>query len=678
MEGSSSQPEISKDNKNEPGPLIRLLDQSKNKNAQSSTPVETREPENARSSVAMEQKEPKKDLNWYLPLYKAALKGDWESARNFFDQDPDAVTAKITKASETALHVAVGTGKAKNFVKELLELIPTEALVNLRDLAGRTALHYAATFGNVEAAKLLVSKDTGLTNTQSASFSLPIHMAALYANKDMVSYLLTVTRDDTDLNPFGDKSGVHLLNLVIRAEFYDLALYIVQLYPGLATLTSHTGYTALQIIAEKPSPFLRRSSLSFWQRLIDSCIPAKFGTIYSQDETVKENPAVATQNAPQPCYCAPFLRQLSFSGCKKAYWVFWEVIECLVPQARLIRNTRIMHLQTLRLVKCLCKLIAGLDYSTAMSIFETPILLAASLGNSEIVEEILESFPLAVWSTDHMGRNIFLVAVACRRENVFNLLYQMSEHKGMATELRDIEWNSILHLAGKLATPAQLNLVSGAALQMQRELQWYKEVEKHLLLDFKEAENSKGRTPAVEFSEEHKDLIKEGEKWMKDTANSCTVTAALIATIAFAASITVPGGNDGNSGFPIFSDNTAFDVFAVFDALSLFSSTASMLIFLSILTARYAEGDFLYSLPKRLIIGLVTLFLSITSMMVAFSATLYLVFGHKMAWTLIPVAALACLPVSLFVTLQFPLLVSMVRSTYFAGIFGKRGERFLL
>ncbi|PIN11231.1 hypothetical protein CDL12_16175 [Handroanthus impetiginosus] len=274
--------------------------QSKNKNAQILTPVETREPENAQSSMAMEQKEPTKDINWYLPLYKAAVKGDWESARNFFDQDPDAVTAKITKASETALHVAVGIGKAKHFVKKLLELIPTEALVNLRDELGHTALHCAASFGNVEEAKLLVSKDPGLTNTQCNSSSLPIHMAALYANKDMVSYLLTVTRDDMDPNPFADKSGLQLLNLVIHAEFYDLAIYIVQLYPSLATLISPAGNTALRMIAEKPAAFLRISSLSCWQRLLYSCVPAKFGTIYSQDETIKENPAVATQNAPKP------------------------------------------------------------------------------------------------------------------------------------------------------------------------------------------------------------------------------------------------------------------------------------------------------------------------------------------------------------------------------------------
>ncbi|KZV26444.1 ankyrin repeat-containing protein-like [Dorcoceras hygrometricum] len=631
MKGFSSQQEAIK---NEPGPLAKLLLGARNKNVESSTEVQVKPPDIGQGSMLVEKKENEKDLNWYLPLYRAALNGDWESARKFFDQDPDAITAKITKVSGTALHVAVGSGKAIDFVKELLELIPTEGLATLRDQVGQTVLHYAAIFGNVEAAKLLVSKDPALPNTPCNSYFLPIHAAAGYANKNMVSFLLTVTRDDAVHNPFAGGSGVDILNLVILAEFYDLALYLVQLYPYLATLRSSAGNTALNMIARKPSAFFRESSLCFWERFI-------------------------------------------YSWFHKWQLALWKFIECLVPRATYIRDTRMMHVQALQLVKCLCKEIAKLDYLTAASMFNMPILSAASSGNSEIVEEILESFPHAIWSVNPMGHNIFLLAVINRRENVFNLLYQMSEHKKLATQLTDNEGNNILHLVGKLAPPARLNLVSGAALQMQRELQWYKEVEKYVTPDSKDRKNTKNRTPPIEFSEEHKDLIKEGEKWMKDTANSCTVAAALIATIAFAASITVPGGNNGDSGFPIFSDKLAFPAFAVFDALSLFSSTASMLMFLSILTARYAERDFLYSLPKRLIIGLVTLFLSITSMMIAFSATLYLVFGRTKAWTLVPIAALACLPVILFVQLQFPLLLEMIISTYRSRIFGKRSGRLL-
>ncbi|XVF35128.1 hypothetical protein REPUB_Repub18cG0118100 [Reevesia pubescens] len=176
------------------------------------------------------------------------------------------------------------------------------------------------------------------------------------------------------------------------------------------------------------------------------------------------------------------------------------------------------------------------------------------------------------------------------------------------------------------------------------------------------------------FTEEHKELVKEGERWMKDTANSCSVVAALIATVVFAAAITVPGGNNGDSGFPVFTSKKAFVIFAVSDALSLFSSTAAILMFLSILTARYAEDDFLQALPKRLIMGLLTLFTSITTMMIAFSSTLYLVFGNDKTWILISVAASACLLVTLFVYLQFPLLVDMFCSTFGHGIFGKRSD----
>lgn len=199
-------------------------------------------------------------------------------------------------------------------------------------------------------------------------------------------------------------------------------------------------------------------------------------------------------------------------------------------------------------------------------------------------------------------------------------------------------------------------------------------MEKIVQLACKQDKNSEGRTPAMLFTEEHKGLVKEGEKWLKDAASSCTVAAALIATVIFAAAITVPGGNNNDDGYPIFSKQKAFIIFAVADALTLFSSVAAILMFLSILTARYAEADFLYTLPNRLTFGLVTLFLSITSMMVAFSATLYLVFCNRKAWMLIPIGALACLPISLFVTLQFPLLVDMIYSTYNPRIFGKKSK----
>jgi magnesium-transporting ATPase (P-type) len=178
-----------------------------------------------------------------------------------------------------------------------------------------------------------------------------------------------------------------------------------------------------------------------------------------------------------------------------------------------------------------------------------------------------------------------------------------------------------------------------------------------------------GLTPWELFIEEHEDLKKQGEKWMKDTANYCMLVATLIATVVFAAAFTVPGGNiqSGNNqeiGTPIFLKNNWFMMFFISDAVALLSSSTSILIFLSILTSRYAEGDFLTSLPARLFFGLTTLFISIASMVVAFSATCFLVYYSEVAWIPIVIIASAGVPVTLFVGLHFQLWADIIRSTY--------------
>ncbi|GMP93778.1 hypothetical protein CsSME_00043482 [Camellia sinensis var. sinensis] len=252
----------------------------------------------------------------------------------------------------------------------------------------------------------------------------------------------------------------------------------------------------------------------------------------------------------------------------------------------------------------------------------------------------------------------------------------IEESKTIFLSQWDESKNNALHLAGYLASPQQLYLRAGAALQMQRELQWFKEVEKHILPRNKEERNNKEMTPAEVFTDTHKDLVKEGEQWMKGTANACSIVAALIATVVFAAAITVPGGNNGN-GSPIFNKRASFLIFGIFDAFALFSSITSVLLFLSILTSRYAEDDFLVTLPRRLIFGLLTLFLSILSTMIAFGATLYLVFEESYkAWIIIPVFVLPVIPVGFFVFLQSPLLLDMFKSTY-CSIFLKQSDGML-
>nr|GMD92766.1 ankyrin repeat-containing protein NPR4-like isoform X3 [Ipomoea batatas] len=297
----------------------------------------------------------------------------------------------------------------------------------------------------------------------------------------------------------------------------------------------------------------------------------------------------------------------------------------------------LMHQQATDLLRCLCDELEKVnDYSQVVSLASDALLRAVHLDIAEVVLSIVEAYPTMAYCFDHNSLNILYIAVENRCENIFNL-------------------------------------IRGTTLQMQRELQWFKEVQKIALPYLSSCMDEQGQTPEMHFTENHRLLKIEGEKWMKETATSCTIAAALIVTVVFAAAITVPGGNSDENGLPIFSTHNSFTVFAISNAASLFTAATSLLVFLSVLTSRYAEQDFLYALPNRLIIGLITLFFSIIFMMTAFSSTIYLVFGQNRSWIRIIVPALASLPVTSFVLLQFPLLVALVSSTYGPGIFSQRG-----
>ena len=177
--------------------------------------------------------------------------------------------------------------------------------------------------------------------------------------------------------------------------------------------------------------------------------------------------------------------------------------------------------------------------------------------------------------------------------------------------------------------------------------------------------NSKNQTPKELFSEEHKKLLK-GEKWMKSTATSCMLVATLIATVVFAAVITVPGGENNNTGVPIFLREKWFLIFVISDAIALFSSSASIIMFLSTLTSRYAENDFLISLPTRLMFGISTLFISIATMVLAYTGAIFLIHDHKYVWVPILIVFLACATVTLFAWQHFHLWADTIRSTYWS------------
>ncbi|XP_071921429.1 uncharacterized protein [Coffea arabica] len=590
-----------------------------------------------------------KNLTIYVPLYQAALKGDWERAKAFMTRYPGALTATITKGWERALHIAAGAKQVK-FVEELVELMDPPELA-AQNKFGNTALCFAAASGITRIAELMVAKNNELPMVRGSKGVTPLHMAALLGYRDMVWYLVSVT----DPQCLTKEDYVSLIIATISTDLYDVALHIIQCKPELAVERDPNGETALHVLARKPSAFCSKNGLGVWQRCIYPWVKLHLWkkSSYKFSKTVDQN-----------------------DKCTRAHLLFDRLLHRATEKIGIqeVFERKLKHFQALELLKCIWKQVMLLDDSQIGKLLRgpsRPLFVAAECGNFEFIVELLRSYPDLIWKVDEQSQSFFHIAVIHRQERIFKLIYQIGALKDLITSYKSTNNSNILHLAAKLAAPNRLNIVSGAALQMQRELLWFKEVEKNVQPLYKEMRDSEGRMPHMLFTQEHKALLKSGERWMKDTASSCMLVATLITTVMFAAIFTVPGGNNNDTGTPIFLKDKAFIIFSISDALALFSSVTSILMFLSILTSRYAEVDFMETLPKRLIIGLMTLFFSIASMLIAFSASFSIVHGHKIAWIIIPVALAACIPVLLFAFSQFPLVADMFHSSYGSGIFAQ-------
>ncbi|XP_031739060.1 ankyrin repeat-containing protein NPR4 isoform X2 [Cucumis sativus] len=552
-------------------------------------------------------------------LRKAAIKGDWKTANSIFSKYPLAVNLKIGPSKTTALHIA-SVCHQFSFVEKLVKLTSGSDLAN--KVEGFTALSFVAASGVVRIAKLMVDKNRELPNIINDDKTFPLLMAVVFKRKDMVSFLFRKIKFEA-LETGGQ---IQLLICTLLADYYDVALQILKIKPELAKEKNSDGYTALHVLAQKPSAISSSKELSSWKK-----------HMYSW-----------------------------FNG---------------------IYNKALMQTLAHQIVDLLWKYVTkNVSTNAVADLIGTPSSIlrdAAEIGNIEFLLILLRQDPQLILQVDKDNKtSIFHIAVENRQESVFSLIYEIGGLKDFIAFIKDDKTGcNILHLAGMLAAPHHLSRVSGAALQMQRELLWFKEVEKivysyHIQVKCKDLPNlTRGETkldpadtftPRELFSRQHKQLLKDGEEWMKNTANSCMVVATLIATVVFAAAFTFPGGNNDKDGTPIFRQNQAFTMFVITDVAALVLSTTSILTFLSILTSRYAEEDFLMSLPGKLLFGLLTLFLSIACMVVAFSMTFFIAYDKTNAKFPLAIAAVTVIPIGCFCVFHVRLVVDILRSTYWS------------
>ncbi|XP_076921630.1 uncharacterized protein LOC143583118 [Bidens hawaiensis] len=627
-------------------------------------PAAQPDPKHPRLDLLLKGNSREKYINDGIPLYEAALKGDWKAAKAKLDIQNDLVRFAITENHETLLHIAasaVSTKAVKEFVKNLVDFMGKDDL-ELQNKTGDTALNSAAQAGNIEIAKIMLKKNPGLIDIPNKKTLMPLYIAALFAHPEMVRHLYGISNKMAS-DFWNDNNRGWALQKCVESEIFDVAIKIVNDIPKLLDkrglvwdiLFSLAGKTKA-FEGEKPNVVLRVVKYFFvvfrvkenkeketealqllkiiWRKMAK--LPKDDVDDILRGKLVKIN----KENKEKECEALPYLKKI------------WEKMDSASAKSEIEKENQVQAR------------INTIDTYPSRVLF-----VAAKMGNTLFITEIIRLYPDTIWKIDDKGKTIFHLAIKRRHAKIYNLLYEIGAMKDLINTISDKSGNNMLHMVSKSGKQTRFKEVSGVVLQMQRELLWYKEVEKMIPPQYRERKNKAGETPKELFTRKHADLVTKGEEWMKNTASQCMVAATLIATIVFAAAFTLPGGYDQDTGIPFFRKEPSLIIFVIADALSLISSSTSVLIFLSILTSRYAEDDFLTSLPYKLMFGILTLFLSIVAMMVAFSASFFVLYNKKVEWVPITITGLAVLPVIVFLRLQFRL----VKDVYFSTI----GSRYL-
>ncbi|XAR65699.1 hypothetical protein NMG60_11009890 [Bertholletia excelsa] len=306
---------------------------------------------------------------------------------------------------------------------------------------------------------------------------------------------------------------------------------------------------------------------------------------------------------------------------------------------------------------------APVGRSCIIEAVETPLFLAAKKGIIEIVREILTKHPLAIEHIDAEGQNILHVAIKYRQMHIFDLIVDERKKTLMRWITRKIDnnGNSILHMVGLKENAEKVEDMRSPAIVLQEDLLLFERINK--ITDyFYYHRNNKGHTAEEQFAISSSKLRSDAKEWLKRTAENCSIVAVLIATVAFAAAYTVPGGLNQETGYPILINQPFFIVFTMTDVLSLTFALTSVITFLSILTSPFRLKDFKQTLPQKLMLGVTLLILSVSMMMLAFVATFILLIHKKQEWTKIALYAVALIPVSIFVFSYLPLYIELMKT----------------
>ncbi|XP_052289764.1 uncharacterized protein LOC102621456 isoform X1 [Citrus sinensis] len=479
-------------------------------------------------------------------LFKVAAAGNSEP---FKDMAREVIESLLTaKTKNTILHISIISQERENvstkFVAEILEKCPSLLLqVNAK---GDTPLNVAAKFGHSDIVRVLVERaklpqpeneelESGvgaarqmirMTNNEK---NTALHEAVCHQNVDVVEIL---TKEDPDYPYSANNYGKTPLYMAAESRCSNMVLALLEN----STSVSHegpNGKTALHAAAME-FPFANAA----FQKLLEE-----------KKNLIKET----DQYGWTPIHYAAYHGN---------YWTIKLLLETDQSASNIADKDRKM----------------------------TALHLAAGQGHAKIVKEILSVNPECYELVDNRGWNFLHYAmVSFHVGQLRNLLENNPLARSLIDE-GDAKGNTPLHVLAAVRpkefdvdlvrkTQTNYDAVNKQNVSVRHILDYgYPELKEEIQKLSKDVGRGQYSDGVICIRESEDRAVQKyvTEENYKDTRASHLVVAALIATVAFAAAFTIPGGYRSENGTAILRRNTAFQAFIVADSIAMVFSLSAV------------------------------------------------------------------------------------------------------
>ncbi|KAL0005450.1 hypothetical protein SO802_013011 [Lithocarpus litseifolius] len=531
-------------------------------------------------------------------LYKYVIEG-----REDFIVEGDVLREVITSKKNTILHVAAKSGYTK-IAQKIINLDPS--LLHKRNLRGNTPLHTAASLGNQEMTKLLLSQHTmvpaPLWKITNESHETALHGAVRNGHYKIVVMLI---EKDPSLTLLRNKDDESPLFIAVDRGFFDIADHILGI--EIEDSSAYGGSKGMNIL---------------------------HAAAIRMDENILFGKGVVS-----------FLKEAHryLSALRDSFYQT-KIPKEILDNGNKLKITKIEFMK--KILNKFPKAILEAD-----QFGWTPLHYAARFGNAELVELFLDTEISLAYKQDNEGMCALHISAKHGHVKVMKIFVEkcpytcelldnkqrtalhLAAESGNTKAVKiffiqnrlafrdlineqDDKGDTPLHLAAKkghyalLMSLADVRRIGGTVNHDGKTILDIIEADKLLMDDEKEIIKSNlkrhtirwsldkrvGRettevqnpiteeTSAANSLEENIMRAKENDKKktnedkqddIKDLANFNLLVATIIATVTFAAAFQVPGGNN-DGGFAILRDVDTFTNFLIFDSLAFGFSSVSI------------------------------------------------------------------------------------------------------